>query len=533
VHERLGWRALSWWTIAFCVHRAAILWWGFDGHFFWEETYRLVAAEALWDGWPWPLLDLQADPYAGGSLVFSLLAAPVVALTGPSLVALKLIALAWSAMGFVAWTHLIDHYWGRRPAHLFAFLFVLAPPLFALFNLIAMGSHAEVMTLAGIQLLLAYRVLYGRNRSAITLMAWGAIAGFGTWFTYDSALPLLVCVGVGIASGALPVRSWPALLGGFLVGFSPWVATNLASGGRGLDVVARTFHLDGSGGRSIAGVVESVRYLLQTGIPLGLRYADVFAALTGSAPRRLLLPHLYLAVYAASVAIVAWSCARRSPSGATARSSRLAAPELPLLLLFPALILILAVSDQVFLEHERVPFFSFRLLVPFLPAVMAVIALGTVRLPPAIRWPTMLILALIGLAGTTSLLHAGATQRTRHVAEARMLGAEAAGHLLYYKHPGDMHLLAERIAVMPEELQGPAWRGVGYSIAYHFPDDRAPDELTRTLTEAPPRFLADLADGARLALGPGMEQVKPRPLSPSTHELAAAVDSLGRPALGP
>src|SRR5262249_53454761 len=143
--------------------------------------------------------------------------------------------------GFVAWTALVDRWWGRRAAHLFAFLFVCGPPLLVVYNLIAMGSHAEVVTLAGLQLLLAYPCLYAETRSPATPFVWGIVAGFSTWFTYVGILPFAVCVAVGVLGGTLPPRRLAVLAAGFAVGFAPWIVTNVASGGRGLDVLARTF----------------------------------------------------------------------------------------------------------------------------------------------------------------------------------------------------------------------------------------------------------------------------------------------------
>jgi len=523
VHERLGWRGLAFWTLVFCLHRAVVLWWGFDGAYYWEETYRLLIAEALWNGWSWPLLDLQADPYAGGSLVFSALTVPVVALAGPSLMGLKLVALAWSAAGLVAWTALVDRWWGRRAAHVFAFLFVAAPPLFVVYNLIAMGSHAEVVTLAGVQLLLGYRVLYGGKDSAGALAAWAAVAGAGVWFTYDAALPFVVCAALGVLNGTLPPRHWPALVAGFLVGFAPWIVTNVLSGGQGLEVVARTFQMGTGTGRSLGAALEYFSYLLWTGVPLGLRYPDIFAALTGGAPRRLLLAHLYFALYAASVVLVLGTGSARQRR---ARAAITSAPELPLILVFPFLLAILAVSDQVFLEQPRVPFFSFRLLVPFLPAVMAVIALAIPRVPRLAAGPSLALLAVIGTAGTVQALHAGAAARPRHVAEARAVGAQAAGHLLYYKHGPDLALLATRIDAMPRELHGPAWEGIGFSLAYHFPPDAPAPALVEHAQAVPPAFRSDAVRGMRMALGSGLPQVPPRPLTPNTPNVRAAIDSL-------
>lgn len=532
VQEGLRLRGVALWTVAFCAHRAAVLWWGFNGLFYWEETYRLLVAEVLLDGWNLPLMDLQADPYAGGSLVFSALAVPVVAVAGPSIVGLKLVALLWSAVGLVAWTLLIDRFWGCRAAHVFAFLFVFAPPLFVVYNLIAMGSHAEVVTLGGIQLLLAYRYLYGGTRSTRALVAWAAVAGLGTWFTYVSILPFLVCVAVGLVAGALPPRRWPALAAGFLGGLAPWILTNLASGGRGLDVVFRTFHGGPAGGaHSLVAYREYLVYLLRTGIPLGLHFPDVVAPLSGAPPRRLLLALVYLALYAASWGVLIVSCLvgawrRAAGLGARVRALAGACPELPLLLLFPAFTLLLAATDQVFLEHELVPFISFRLLVPLLPTVMFALAVAASRLGARWRWALVLALGLMGMAGTVQLLAAGSSDRPRIAIQARSLGAEAMGHLLYYKHGADMPLLAERIAAMPDELRSPAYQGIGFSLAYHYPESQPIAGFVATIVQAPSAFRADVVRGVRLALGPGMAQVNAVPVSARTHEMLAAVAAL-------
>jgi hypothetical protein len=206
-----------------------------------------------------------------------------------------------------------------------------------------------------------------------------------------------------------------------------------------------------------------------------------------------------------------------------------ASPELPLLALFPGFVLILAVSDQVFLEHELVPFLSFRLLVPFLPPVMAVQAIAAARLPARVRWSMVVVLALIGAAGTMHVLGGGAGERLRLSAQARTLGAQALGHLLYYKHEADVPLLTARIGVMPEELQASAWEGFGFSLAYHYPEGQPIEDFVRVIAEVPPRFLGAVVRGVRVALGPGMEQVKPLPPSPRTAALLASVASLDPP----
>lgn len=522
------------WTIAFCVHRALVLWVGFNGTFYWEETYRLLMGEALLHHWPWPLLDVQADPYAGGSLVFSALAMPVVALLGPSLMGLKTVALLWSALGFVAWTTLVDRYFGRWPAFVFAFLFVFGPPLFVVYNLIAMGSHAEVMTLAGMQTWLAYRYLYGETHSRTALFVWAACAGLGAWFTYTAALPFAACLVVALVAGMLAPRQWPVLAAGFLLGFAPWIVANVVGGAHGLDVLVRTFGLDGSSpAAESATYVQTVRYLVTKGIPLGLRFPELAITVPGEDHvRPLVLGQAYCVFAALGTIALVLGCVLRTGVGMRVRRLAATCPEAPLLVMFPLFVAVLAMTDHIFLAIDRVPFFAFRLMVPFVPALMAVIAIAAGRLPTWPRAALLVLLGCLGGAGTFHVLAAGASERPRLTADARTLGAEAAGHLLYYKHGADLALLAERIDAMPEKLRGAAYQGVGFSIADHYPAAEPVAGFVTQLRAVPAAFRDDALRGARAALGPGMEQVLPRTPSAETDALRAALADLDPPKPG-
>jgi hypothetical protein len=141
----------------------------------------------------------------------------------------------------------------------------------------------------------------------------------------------------------------------------------------------------------------------------------------------------------------------------------------------------------------------------------------------------MLCLGLIGLTGTASVFTTGSSDRSHLAVEARTIGAEATGHLLYYKHGTDMALLAERIAAMPEDLRGPAFAGVGFSLAYHFPQSEPLDHFVGLLTQVPAALRADAVRGIRTALGPGMAQVRPLASSPRTLAMLSAANSLDPP----
>jgi hypothetical protein len=523
VEEKLGWRGVVLWAVVFCAHRIVMLWFAFDATYYWEETYRLLMGEALAHHWPWPLLEIQADPYSGGSLVFAALAAPVVTVFGPTLLGLKLIALAWSAVGFIAWTALVDRWFGRWPAFAFATLFVFGPPLFTVYNLVAMGSHAEVVTIAGIQLLIAYRFLYDDTHPNGWLAAWGVAAGLGTWFMYTALIPFAACVLVAVAAGTLPVRRWPTLAVGFLVGATPLIAANILGHANGLAVVARTFGSAGPPTAESASYLQVLRYLVTTGIPLALRFPELDLTLPFEAHGRpLVLGQAYFGLYTLCALALVAGCLVRS--GARLRRCAASCPELPLLVLVPLFVAILAASDHIFVVNPRAPFFAFRVLVPFLPAMMAVGAIAIGRLPAWPRAATFVVLGIFAGAGSWATLAWGADQRPRLVADARTTGAEAAGHLLYYKHGPTLAVLHDRIAAMPAELQGAAYRGLGFAMAYHDPETNPVSTLLAELEEIPPAFRSDALDGARLALGPGLAQVTPRPPSPHASALRAALD---------
>lgn len=517
-------------VLMFVAHRAAILRWAFDRTFFWEETYRLLVTAALRGHWRIPLLDLQADPYAGGSLVLPLLAVPMTAVFGTSVMTLKWVALLWSAAGLVVWMILVDRYFGWRVATTFGICFVFAPPLFVIYNLVAMGSHAETVTLSAVQCLLAFRYIYDGRRSMLALAGWGAFAGVSAWFTYVSAVTFGVCVATALVAGALPPRRWAPLAGAFLVGFSPWVVANLRSGGAGFAVVVRTFGGGGGTGRGPFGFVAHAFDLVKAGLPAAMRFQDLQLSLGGFRVRivRHVLWYTYFAGFLAAWAACAWSFAKAVARGAggvgtSLRTAVATHPESALLLLFPVFTLVIAASNHELNELGVVPFLTFRIVVPMFPAIFFALALAISWLPAPARRGCVAALVALGLLGTGQLLAASTGDRPRIEREARALGAEAMGHLLMYKHGPDMALIAARIAAIDEDLRAPAYRGIGFSLAYRYATEGSVDAFVEKLRAVPLPYRAAAVAGARLALGPGMEQVRPVDASERTRAMREAL----------
>lgn len=523
---------LLWWVAALVAHRALVMVFGFDGVFFWEEAYRLLMGEAIRSGWNIPIHDLQADPYAGGSLVFSALAAAVTSATGPSLLAVKSVALAWSALGLWLWLLVADRIGGRTVAHALGLLWVASPPILVVFNVLALGSHSDTITLSGLQFLLLYRYLDrpGSGR----LLAWMAAAGVGVWFSYASAITLAASAAYALALGALPLRLWPVAALGFLAGFSPWILRTAIAGGA-FDVLARTF----AGEATSRGYLATLYDLTTHGVPVALYFRDTSLGAGVRVPRAL-VSYPYLAVYAAAwIAVVARITTRlaRSANGggshglAAVRRVAAAAPEIPIVAVFPLFLLVIAASNQEFNDYGVVPFITFRILVPALPSLMFTVALAATRAGGALRFGVLAACVLAGFVGTLGLLAAGSSTLAGREQRARTIGAEAMGHLIVFKHGTDAAVARERIEALPAELHAAAWRGVGASYAYLYANRRSEEPaagLTEALRSVEEAKRPIAIDGARLAIDEGPDQVAPVAPSPRRDELRAAIEAAAR-----
>jgi len=519
----------AWWIAAFVVHRAVLVALGFDGLYFWEETYRLLVAEALRSGWDIPLRDLQADPYNGGSLVFSALTALVTTLTGPSLLALKGVALAWSAAGLALWLRVAERIAGRSTAHLLGFLWLAAPPVFVVFNVLGLGSHSDTVTLTGAQLLLMLRYIDDPERSSGRLAAWTAVGGLGVWFGYASAPSLAVAVLWAFVAGALPVRSWPVAAAGFLAGLSPWIAYTLTSGGT-FDVVSQTFAA-GATPSSSRGYFATLYDVAVRGVPVALYFRDIGIPGDVKVPRAW-IAYPYLAVYVAAFVGVMASIARRFADSARGggalsriRAAAAASPELAIVAVFPAFLLLVAASNQEFNDYGIVRWITFRILVPALPSLLFTVALALGRVKAPLRVTVTAVVAVTALIGSGQILVDRADAHAAREEEAREVGAEAMGHLIVFKHGTDP-VYRERITAMPPELRARAYRGLGFSFVYLYGTKRkaAPaTELTNALLAINAENKSIALEGAQAALAAGMAQVAPLPASPRREELALAI----------
>lgn len=199
-----------------------------------EECLRGIAAWEILRGPLVPLQDYQINHFWGGSLVVSLLAAPLFAIVGPKVVALRLVSIPF-ALGAVLLVFVwLDRCASRRAAWIGAALLAFAPPGYALVGSTVYGTHMESNALA---LLLAWLYCewraHGRGGARRTFL-FGLASGFSVWFGYGLLVPLVAALALELCADKLFFLRrafWP-WAGGFALGFSPWITYGL---GRGFD----------------------------------------------------------------------------------------------------------------------------------------------------------------------------------------------------------------------------------------------------------------------------------------------------------
>ncbi len=257
-----------------------------------EEIARGNIAADLLDGTLVPLIDYQYAPFFGGSLIVGILTAPVFALFGPTLWALKLVPILIHLAGLVVLFHLLGRHVSPRAALLGGLLWALTPPGYTLLSTVNWGSHIESNVLAllalSLHLDLARPEHRGRRRLGL-----GLLFGFSLYFGYQCALFIIVLSVFDLARSRRPNFHEAGLeLLGAVVGFTPWLIYNLRHAFTGLRIYNSS--LSGHTGAEDPGVrlvrllTETLPHSMFTGTPV-LDYA-LFVLFTLLALAGVILP---------------------------------------------------------------------------------------------------------------------------------------------------------------------------------------------------------------------------------------------------
>ena len=226
---------LTWLLPALVAARAVVLYAGTDAIILDEELATGLIGTHVLSGLRLPFLQYQVDVHLSGSLLVGLMAAPVFALLGPSLLALKLVPLSLHIGTFVFWFLICDRAFGRACALVTSLLFIFAPPLLIRFSLVGIGFHPETMFFTAAAVYCVARLTDGGPTPARWHWGLGVVCGLGVTMGYIFLATIVTTVIYRTVVEPRWFTRRGALLWalGTMVGLTPWLAFNLSSGWMG------------------------------------------------------------------------------------------------------------------------------------------------------------------------------------------------------------------------------------------------------------------------------------------------------------
>jgi len=348
-----------------------------------DELYAGAAAEAIRGGYALPAPHLAWDPYSAGSIGTVLGCLVTFAALGSSLLAIKLVALAFASAAFVVWLRFVDHLFATVTARRLALLWLFAPIEAAKLELMAWGNHMEstlpcAMALLGVALVWGddARLAAPRTGRRPLAFAAGLAAGIALLWSLVAALTLATIVValalLGRSTGA--TRRWFAA--GAALGLVLPALFQMAVRMRGVG------ELEGALRPRIATALPKARQLIVDRMPEYLApHLDSLATIEW-------LP--WLAVAIAALVVVA-------SGGRRLRPGRQVPAEL-LIALPPALFVAAYATSGFWVGPEMAGIIAYHYLAPMTPFLLALVALATRHLGPVAGWLPVALLA--GLAAT-------------------------------------------------------------------------------------------------------------------------------------
>jgi hypothetical protein len=440
---------------------------------YWEEPYRLTIASELLAGPRLPLTEYQADNYQGGSLAIGVLAAPLVAILGPSYETLKLAPLAFTAATAALWTMLLWRAAGPVAGALGAWLFVLAPPLAQVYQVHAMGSHAETALFAAAAFALTLASVRSQPSRGLPFLL-GLVGGFGIWFCYTTATSLAACGVVWLwASPRGSVRKGlvPLLLGA-MVGLLPWLAYNLAHGFHGFDRLTELFdatqHNPNAGTEPLR---ERIGALLFLDLPLAFGFpVDV----PGTPSPSDWMAYVFAVAAVFGVAAIALQAVCGAAANVSSREGRFASsPDGALAALIATAIVVhlltyLATSFRLDVENG---FIAYRFFAPLHPLLVGAFALVSARLAAAGRRRIAFTGAILALAlggyGVAAML----TERPARELPPLDFGYKVMGLLTQLKYRREVPQAIELLSHLEGQERQRAFFGLGWGLEFQYEKD--------------------------------------------------------------
>jgi 4-amino-4-deoxy-L-arabinose transferase-like glycosyltransferase len=204
-----------------------------------EELLRGALPHDLLHGLKLPFWEYLADDYSGGSIVVGLLAVPAFALFGPSLFALRLVAILFALGVLLVWYALVARHFGRRAAAFTSVFFVLPPAIYLEGSSMTMGFHTESMLFSAVGFWLLFELLHRGDAPLRWPAALGLVLGFGSWFCYTTlaSVAIVLVWWLWCARRRRAARALVVFAACFALGASPWLLVNVQQSFGGLELL--------------------------------------------------------------------------------------------------------------------------------------------------------------------------------------------------------------------------------------------------------------------------------------------------------
>jgi 4-amino-4-deoxy-L-arabinose transferase-like glycosyltransferase len=228
-----------------------------------EDLVRGTLAHDLIHGLKVPFWEYQADYYSGGSVVVGLLAVPFFLVFGPTLFALRLVAILFSLAVLLVWYVFVARNFESRAAFFTVLFFVAPPPVYLEGSSLAMGYHTESMLFSAVAFLLLFEMLRRDDGKIRWPAGLGLTLGFGSWFCYTTfvSVPIVLLWWFWHDHRFAARKSFGLFLAFFALGFAPWIPANLSHHFRGLEFLEEGLRYD-----YLRGMPETARRIAKTAL---------------------------------------------------------------------------------------------------------------------------------------------------------------------------------------------------------------------------------------------------------------------------
>lgn len=212
--SRTDWKPLLWLLPTYLVSFLLFFVGSPEGFCNWEELHTPTAALMILHGYLGDLLGMQYMTFCGGCSVDSLLAVPLVAAGGPSLLLWKLVPWGFSLVALGAGYWVVHRWADRRAAILYGLALILAPTAYQHLAMVGFSNHVQVMGLVWLSLAAWTRALDAEGLHWPFLT--GLLAGTTFYYCYTGAFAppvLLLLYFAWRPRDILRPRGWVFLLG--------------------------------------------------------------------------------------------------------------------------------------------------------------------------------------------------------------------------------------------------------------------------------------------------------------------------------